>query len=75
MVGPYGLSTSVNTTAKNISKLDTGNIITYATYILLCMLTLIFITFGSVFLGEMVVNPSLFILVFLYFTFLPWNLL
>ena len=71
MVGPYGLSNSIYTSANKISKLDTGNIITYATYIVLGMLTLIFITFGSLFLGELVVNPSLFILVFLYFTFLP----
>ena len=69
MVGPYGISNSVNNTAYNISKLDTGNIITYATYIVLGMLALIFITLGSVFMGEMILNPSLLIIVFLYFTF------
>ena len=65
MVGPYGLSHSVYTTAKNISKLDTGVITTYATYIGIGALSLIFITFGYVIMGEMIINPNLLIIVFL----------
>ena len=45
------------------------NIITYATYITLSMLSLVFIVFSSILTGEMIVNPSLLIIVFLYFTF------
>ena len=73
MVGPYGLSKSVKESADNISKLDTGNIITYAAYITLGMVSLIFIVFGSYVLGEMIINPNLLIIIFLYFTLVLGN--
>ena len=71
MVGPYGLSNSVYNTANNISKLDTGMITTYATYIVLSALSLILIVFGYIFMGELFINPKLLIIVFLFLTFMP----
>ena len=71
MVGPYGLSHSVYNSANQISKLDTGHITTYATYIILSLLALIGITFGSLIMGEMVLDPRMLVILFLFFTFLP----
>jgi NADH-ubiquinone oxidoreductase chain 5 len=70
-VGPYGLSNSVKNTADNISKLDTGIITTYALYIVLSLLSLLFIVFTSVLMDQVIIDSRLLIIVFLYLTFLP----
>jgi NADH-ubiquinone oxidoreductase chain 5 len=48
MVGPYGLSKSFNSLAKDISNLDTGSITTYGLYIVLAMLSLVLIIFNNI---------------------------
>jgi NADH-ubiquinone oxidoreductase chain 5 len=48
LVGPYGISTSFYNLAFNISKLDTGLITTYALYITVALLSLIFLVFSHV---------------------------
>jgi len=48
LVGPNGLSNTLNNTGSNISELDTGSITTYGLYIVLGMLTLILLIFSSV---------------------------
>ena len=45
LVGPYGLSTSLTNTGKNIAKLDTGVITTYGLFIFLGVISLILILF------------------------------
>ena len=47
LIGPYGLSDVFTKTGKNISQLDTGVITTYALYIVIALLSFIFILFNS----------------------------
>jgi NADH-ubiquinone oxidoreductase chain 5 len=51
LVGPYGLSSVLSNTGKNIAKLDTGIITSYALYIVLGLITLLFLLFGPVLLN------------------------
>ena len=44
-IGPYGLSNVLFNSGKNISKLDTGIVTSYALYIVLGLISLIFIIF------------------------------
>ena len=65
MVGPYGLSVSIYKTANNISNLDSGVITTYALYIVLSLISFLFIIFSSVLMGESILDPRLLIVVFI----------
>ena len=47
-MGPYGLSNVLFNTGKNISKLDTGIVTSYALYIVLGLISLIFLVFFPV---------------------------
>jgi NADH-ubiquinone oxidoreductase chain 5 len=49
-IGPYGLSNILYNTSIKFSKLDTGIITTYALYITLSLLTLIFLVFSPILL-------------------------
>src|SRR5271155_1345942 len=49
LLGPYGLSTYLNNTGKNLAKLDTGIITTYSLYITLGLLALLFLVFAPLF--------------------------
>jgi NADH-ubiquinone oxidoreductase chain 5 len=48
LLGPYGLTNTLTNTGKNIAKLDTGIITTYALYITIGLLSLLFIIFAPV---------------------------
>lgn len=48
-VGPYGLASLLSTTGFNISKLDTGIVTSYALYIVLGLISILFIIFLPVF--------------------------
>jgi NADH-ubiquinone oxidoreductase chain 5 len=48
LLGPYGLANAFTNTGKNIAKLDTGIITTYALYITIGLLSLLFIIFAPV---------------------------
>jgi NADH-ubiquinone oxidoreductase chain 5 len=48
MLGPYGLANNFYNTGKNIAKLDTGIITTYSLYIVIGLLSLLFIIFAPV---------------------------
>jgi len=74
LAGPHGFTKTVMNTAHNISKLDNGNIITYAIYIVLAFISLIFITIGSWLWGDLMINPQLLIIVFIVLTFMPVSL-
>ncbi len=51
LVGPYGLSQVLNKTANNISSYDTGIITSYALYIILGLITFLFMLFTPILLG------------------------
>lgn len=57
-VGPYGLSNVLLNTGNNIAKLDTGIITTYALYITLALLTLLFLVFSPILLDTTLLNDS-----------------
>lgn len=63
-VGPFGLSKSLNQTAKSIGSYDTGVITSYALYIILGTITFIFIIFVPVY-GEPFFNISL-VLIYMF---------
>ena len=48
LVGPYGIANTFVTIGTCISKLDTGIITTYGLYIILSLLSLIYVIFGSI---------------------------
>nr|YP_009693728.1 NADH dehydrogenase subunit 5 [Inonotus obliquus]BBN21254.1 NADH dehydrogenase subunit 5 [Inonotus obliquus] len=57
-VGPHGVSTILKNTGENIAKLDTGIITTYALYITLGLLFLIFLIFSPILLDTSGILPS-----------------
>ena len=71
LVGPNGLTNVFNNTGSEISKLDTGHITTYALYIAIGVLVLVFIVFSNVLLNVEVVDPRLVII--LFFTLIALN--
>jgi len=52
LLGPYGISISLFNTGNKLSKLDTGIITTYALYITLALLTLLFLVFAPILINE-----------------------
>lgn len=48
LIGPFGLSYTLNNSAQNISKLDDGIITTYSLYITLSLLSLLLIVFAPI---------------------------
>jgi len=71
LVGPNGLTNVFNNTGSQISKLDTGHITTYALYIAIGVLVLVFIVFSNVLLNVEVLDPRLVII--LFFTLIALN--
>lgn len=63
-IGPFGLSNTLINTGVNFSKLDTGIITTYGLYIILSLLSLLYIVFGSVLFDVQIVNPRLLLILF-----------
>ena len=51
LAGPYGLSNSLTNRGKNIASYDTGIITSYALYIILGLITLVFFLFAPLLLG------------------------
>jgi len=65
LLGPYGLANAFTNTGKNIAKLDTGIITTYALYITIGLLSLLFIIFAPVLIDtSMISEIRLFIIYF-----------
>lgn len=52
LVGPYGLSNVLSNTGRNIASYDTGIITSYALYIILGLITFLFLLFAPVLLGS-----------------------
>lgn len=69
MVGPYGLSQEVSTVSQDIASLDTGIITTYALYIIIALLSFVFVLFSPLLLGQALIDPQLLIIAFFSFLF------
>jgi NADH-ubiquinone oxidoreductase chain 5 len=52
LVGPFGLSNVLSNTGRNIASYDTGIITSYALYIILGLITFLFLLFAPILLGS-----------------------
>lgn len=64
LIGPHGLSLSLAAGSKDIAKLDTGSLTSYALYLMLGLVALTFILFSPKLLGDSMSDPRL-VLIFL----------
>jgi len=64
LLGPYGISSSLINTGKNISKLDTGIITTYSIYITLSLLSLLFLVFIPILIDNSLLNEIRLIIIY-----------
>jgi NADH-ubiquinone oxidoreductase chain 5 len=74
LLGPYGLASTLNNTANNIAKLDTGVITTYSLYITLGLLSLIFLVFAPLLIDTSLFSEIRLIIIYisaLFFVLLP----
>lgn len=62
LLGPYGLANTFTNLGLNLSKLDTGIITTYGLYIVISLLALIYVLFGSVLFDFNVIDSKLLII-------------
>ena len=67
LLGPYGLANTLTNTGKNIAKLDTGIITTYALYITIGLLSLLFIIFAPVLIDTSMISSEAIRLFIIYF--------
>src|SRR5882762_9611449 len=65
LLGPHGLSNIFTNTGNNISKLDSGVITTYALYITLGLLTLLFLVFAPVLIDTSLFSEIRLIIIYL----------
>ena len=63
LVGPYGLATGLSKSSKDISKLDNGNLTSYALYILLGLITVTLLLFAPLFFSSTITDLRLVLLV------------
>lgn len=66
LIGPYGLSILLTKLSKNIAKLDTGIITSYALYIILSLILIIFILFAPLLLNTSIINETEIRLIIIY---------
>jgi NADH-ubiquinone oxidoreductase chain 5 len=64
LIGPFGLSSVLNDTGKNIAKLDTGIITSYALYIVLGLISILFLLFAPILLDTSLVNEIRLIIIY-----------
>ena len=70
LMGPFGISTALSKSSKEISLLDTGNLTSYALYLMLGVIGLTFILFFPKLIGDTMSDPRL-VLIFLGILLLP----
>nr|QNH92699.1 NADH dehydrogenase subunit 5 [Wolfiporia cocos] len=70
IVGPFGLSKTLSTTGNNIAKFDSGIVTDYALYIVIALLSFIFVLFNSLLMDPSILETRhLIIFIFtLYFS-------
>jgi len=73
LVGPFGLSSVVKNTGDNIAKLDTGIVTSYALYIVLGLITLVFLLFAPILLNSSLLTEIRLIVIYLPTLFLLNN--
>lgn len=61
LLGPYGLSTSLQSSSKTISLIDTGSVQNYALYIIVATVSIIFIVFTQVIFNYSIIISLVFI--------------
>ena len=74
LIGPYGLANSLENTANNISKLDTGVITTYSLYITIGILSLVFLVFAPLLFDTYIISEYRILVIYisaLFFSLLP----
>lgn len=71
LVGPYGLSTLFISGSSNISKLDTGNLTSYALYIAITVVLLLFILFASVLFNHFTIDTRIIFIIITAIIILP----
>ena len=65
LVGPYGLSSVLHNTGVNVAKLDTGIVTSYALYIVLGFISLLFLLFAPILLDTSLVSEIRLIIIYL----------
>ena len=70
LIGPFGLSSIVKNTGDNIAKLDTGIVTNYALYIVLGLITLVFLLFAPILLNSSLLTEIRLIIIYLPTLFL-----
>lgn len=63
LVGPYGLAVFLSTSSQDMSKLDTGNLTSYALYITLGLVGLTFVLFYPVLVESTISDPRLLLII------------
>lgn len=74
LLGPYGLAYSLNNTATNIAKLDTGIITTYSLYMTISIISIIFLLFTPIIFDTSVISEYRILIIYisaLLFSLLP----
>ena len=64
-LGPSGLSTAFTNTGNNIAKLDTGIVTTYALYITLGLLSLLFVVFAPILIDVSMLSEFRLVIIYL----------
>ena len=65
LLGPYGLANTLTNTGINIAKLDTGIITTYALYITIGLLSLLFLIFAPILIDTSIFSELRLIIIYL----------
>ena len=72
LVGPYGLATGLTSGSKDIAKLDTGNLTSYALYLAIALVTLVMILLSPVLLNAALINVPLILVLLVAMVCLPY---
>lgn len=72
LVGPYGLTTGLTSGSKNVAKLDTGNLTSYALYIAISVIVLLFVLFSSLLVKGFVVDIKIVFIIVSAIVILPY---
>jgi len=65
LVGPYGISSFLSKTGTNVAKLDTGIVTSYALYIVLGLITLLFLLFAPILLDTSPLSEIRLVIIYL----------